>query len=558
MMADKQGQFPGEHDRPPFPTTGAGDGGRPGPSPATVYLVGAGPGDPNLITVAGLAALRGADVVVYDRLAAAALLHEARAGALLIDAGKAPRAHTLGQEAINAVLAEHALAGRTVVRLKGGDPFMFGRGGEEALYLQERGIPFRIVPGVTSAIAAPAFAGIPVTHRGIAGSVLIATGHARQDARGESIEGTEGDDGAVIRDWQAVARAADTLVFLMGVERLDEITASLLAAGRPAAQPAALVRWGSTPQQMVVAATLGTISEEARARGLRPPAALVVGDVVALRERLRWFEALPLFGARVLITRTRTQAGGLAARLRGLGAVPLEFPAIACDPVEDTDELDAALAALAEQDWVVFSSANGVTAAMDRLDTLGRDARAFGRARVCAIGPATVAALATRGIRADLVPPTYTTAAVLAALTAEGVHDRRVLLLRADIAPTDLADGLRAAGARVSSVAAYRTTTGGRHDDLADLLAGGLDAVTFTSSSTVTNLLAALGGDPTALSGALVASIGPVTSATARAAGLRVDTEADPHTIDGLVDALVRAWSETRGTSQATRGEPVP
>ncbi len=513
-----------------------------------VYLVGAGPGDPELITVAGLAALRRADVVVYDRLAAPALLREAPVGALLIDAGKAPGAHTLGQEAINRVLAEHALAGRAVVRLKGGDPFVFGRGGEEALHLRERGIPFRIVPGVTSAIAAAAFAGIPVTHRGIAGSLLIATGHEAEDGPDEA-----GATRASPLQWEAIARAADTLVFLMGVERLGAITEGLVRAGRPANEPAALVRWGTTPEQVVLTATLGTIAAEAREQGLRPPAALIVGKVVALRGQLAWFETLPLFGARVLVTRTREQASGLVARLRALGAVPLEFPAIACTPVDDITALDAALATLADHDWVVFTSQNGVTAAIDRLAALGRDARAFAGARVCVIGPATAASLAERGIRADLAPATFTTRDVLAALVAEGVQGKRILLLRADIAPPDLGDGLRAAGADVTSIAAYETRGGeGRRPELATLMEGGVDIVTFTSSSTVTHLLQALDGEAPALNNTLIASIGPVSSATARAAGLRVDIEAETHTIDGLIAALVAVWGDRDSRSPVT------
>jgi uroporphyrinogen III methyltransferase/synthase len=498
-------------------------------SPGTVYLVGAGPGDPDLITVAGIEALRRADVVVYDRLAPSSLLREARPDALLIDAGKAPRAHTLGQDGINEVLSEHALAGRTVVRLKGGDPFVFGRGGEEALHLRSLGVPYRIVPGVTSAIAAPECAGIPVTHRGIAGSVLIATGHEAADGPGATF------------DWEAMARAADTLVFLMGVERLAGIAERLIRAGRPAEQPAALVRWGTTPRQQVLTGALGTIAEQARAANLKPPAALVVGEVVALRENIAWLETLPLFGKRVLVTRTREQASGMVARLRMLGAVPLEFPAIACSPVEDTTELDAVLRTLAEQDWVVFTSANGVTAIFERLDALVLDARAFGRARVCAIGPATAAPLRERGIRADLVPPRFTSTEVLTALTGtpEGIRGKAVLLLRADIAPPELTEGLAAAGAHVTNVAAYRTTAAsGRRAELEALLADGLDAVTFTASSTVTHLMEVLGGDTTPLQGALIASIGPSTSATVRAAGLKVDVEAKQHTIQGLVTAL--------------------
>jgi uroporphyrinogen III methyltransferase / synthase len=514
------------------------DGGTP--LPGTVFLVGAGPGDPDLITVAGLMALRSAEVVVFDRLAAPALLREAPAAALLIDAGKAPGAHKIGQDGINAVLAEHAVRGKMVVRLKGGDPFMFGRGGEEALYLRERGIPFRIVPGVTSAIAAPAFAGIPVSHRGIAGSVLIATGHEAADGPGASF------------DWLAVARAADTLVFLMGVERLGEITQHLLDAGRPAHQPAALVRWGSTPEQEVLSATIGTIAAAARASGMKAPATLVIGEVVRLREGIAWFERQPLFGARVLVTRTREQASGLVQQLRSLGALPLEFPAISFEPLADTCKLDAALAALHMHDWAVFTSQTAVGAVFDRLQALGRDARAFAGVRICAVGPATARSLHDRGLIADLVPERFTAQAALAALLSAGVRGSKVLLPQADIALPELAGGLSAAGALVTGVTAYRTRGGhGRGGDLARLLAGGLDAVTFTSSSTVTHLLEALDGDTSILSGALIASIGPATSATVRAAGLRVDVEAAPHTIDVLVAALAAAWA-ARGSRQGS------
>ncbi len=506
--------------------------------PGSVYLVGAGPGDPDLITVAGLNALRAAEVVVYDRLLAPALLREAPATALLIDAGKAPGAHTLGQDGINAVLAEHASLGRTVVRLKGGDPFMFGRGGEEALYLRERGIPFRIVPGVTSAIAAPAFAGIPVTHRGIAGSVLIATGHEAAAGAGASF------------DWNAVAYAADTLVFLMGVERLAEITRHLLAAGRPAEQPAALVRWGSTPEQVVLTGTVGTIAAAAEASGLKAPATLVIGEVVRLRDGIAWFETQPLFGARVLVTRTRERASGLVQRLRALGALPLKFPAISFEPLADTALLDAALSALPAYDWAIFTSQTAVGAVFERLQAAGRDARAFAGVRLCAVGPATARSLTEHGLKADLVPQRFTAEAALEALVGEGVQGRRLLLPQADIARPDLADSLNSAGATVTSVAAYRTRGGhGRGEELARLLAGGVDVVSFSSSSTVTHLLEALNGDTTALNGALIASIGPATSETARAAGLRVDMEAAPHTIDGLVTALVAAWAERRSRS---------
>lgn len=509
--------------------------------PGTVWLVGAGPGDAGLITVAGLAALRQAQVVVYDRLAAPALLDEAPPEALRIDAGKASGAHTLGQDAINKTLAAYALSGKRVVRLKGGDPFLFGRGGEEALYLRERAIPFRVVPGVSSALAAPAYAGIPVTQRGMAGSLLIATGH----------EAADGDENPF--DWQAMARAADTLVFLMGVERLAAISERLIAAGRPAEQLAALVRWGSTPRQTVLTSTLGAIAEDARRAGIQPPAALVIGEVVALRERLAWFETLPLFGARVLVTRSREQASTLSERLRALGAEVAEFPSIRIAPLEDYGELDAALADVSRHDWAVFASQNGVEAATARLDALARDARAFAGVRICAIGPATARALAAHGLRADLTPPVANTDGVIAALMEAGLKRARVLLLRPDIAPPALAEGLRAAGAEVRSVVAYRTTSGDGSPALAKILTGGIDILSFTSSSTVANLLAALDGDRQALANASTVSIGPMTSASLRAAGLPVDREGSPHTIDGLVGAIEATWAARRSSEGAMR-----
>lgn len=500
--------------------------------PGRVILVGAGPGDPDLITVAGLAALRAADVVVYDRLAPVSLLRAARPAAKLIDAGKMPGGRGMHQDAINACLAEHATPGATVVRLKGGDSFVFGRGGEEALYLRERGIPFEVVPGVTSAIAAPAAAGIPVTHRGIAGTVLFATGHEAADG-----------PGAVLH-WDAIAGAADTLVFLMGVERLAEITAHLLAAGRPAEQPAALVRLGSTPEQEVLTATLATIAERARARGIRPPAILVVGDVVALRDQLAWLEQRPLFGARVLVPRAAERAENMAAALRRLGARPVEIATIGHAPVEDPTALDAALARLSSFDWVIFTSGQGVTSVMDRLETLVKDARAFGSACIGAVGPATARVLRDHALRADLVPDRASGRDIATALMKQGIAGKRVLLLCADIAPPELAEALRAAGAQVERVTAYRTLAGSPDPaDLDTLARDGVDFAAFTSSSTVTHLLAALGERRAVLDQACIVTIGPATTATARAAGLHVAREAEEHTVDGLLATMIEQWA---------------
>ncbi|HEY8477362.1 MAG TPA: uroporphyrinogen-III C-methyltransferase [Chloroflexota bacterium] len=493
-----------------------------------VYLVGAGPGDPGLITVRGIEALRQAEVVVYDRLVAEELLREAPTDAELIYVGKAAGRHALSQEAINELLWQRARAGRRVVRLKGGDPFVFGRGGEEAAFLAARGVPFVVVPGVTSAVAALAYAGIPITHRRHASSFLVATGH-EDPAKEES----------ALR-WEHLAHAADTLVFLMGVERLERIVQRLLSCGRSPSTPAALVQWGTTPRQRTVVAPLAAIAQ--RAEGVEPPALLVVGNVVELRPHLQWFDNLPLFGLRVLVTRSREQAGRLSRLLRDRGADPVELPTIATAPVEDPSSLDAALRDLGSFDWVVFTSANGVEACWRRLVAMGMDARAFAGARLCALGPATAEALDRRGLRADWVPDEYVAEAVLAGLSERVRPGQRVLLPRADLARDVLVDGLRQLGVEVVSVVAYRTVRAeGSKDAARRLLQEGVDVVTLTSSSTARNLVELLDGDVALLRRSTVACIGPVTAATAQALGLRVDVVARTHTIPGLVEALEEA-----------------
>lgn len=504
-----------------------GEGRRPG----IVYLVGGGPGDPGLITVKGRDCIRRADVLVYDRLAGERLLAEARPDCERVYVGKQASRHALRQEEINALLVARCRAGQVVTRLKGGDPFVFGRGGEEAEALAEAGLPFEVVPGVTSAIAAPAYAGIPVTHRALTSSVHVITGH----------EDPEKPESRLA--WEHIAPGHDTLVFLMGMERLGAITGQLIAHGRAAETPAALVQWGTHPWQRTLTGTLADIASRAAAAGFEAPAVIVVGEVVRLRERLRWFDNRPLFGKRVLVTRARAQASALSERLAALGALPIELPAIRILPPEDDAPLDAALARLPEYDWVIFTSVNGVARAFERLAAAGRDARAVGGARVCAIGPATAAALAERGIRADRVPPEFVAESILAALASEPLDGRRVLLPRADIARDALAVGLAERGAMVDQVAAYRTVPEVEIDPatLTQVRTGAIDIVTLTSSSTARNLVAALGGDLSGLQAALVAAIGPVTAATARELGLRVDVEAREHTIPGLVAALVEA-----------------
>jgi uroporphyrinogen III methyltransferase/synthase len=475
----------------------------------TVYLVGAGPGDPGLLTRRGEALLRAADVVVYDRLASSALLDLAPARATLIDVGKAPGRAAMTQEDIDAVLVEHGRAGKHVVRLKGGDPFVFGRGGEEADACIAAGITFEVVPGVTSAIAAAAYAGIPVTHRRVSTHFTVVTGH-----EDPTKDGTD-------TDWDALAKIGGTLVILMGAGRVGEIAKALIAGGRDARTPVAAVRWGTHPEQHTVRATLETIVDA----GVEPPSAIVVGGVAALD--FGWFERRPLFGKTVVVTRAREQASELRARLELLGAAVVELPAIAIEPV------DFSVPDLANFAWVAFTSANGVHAFFDQL----RDARDLAPVQVAAIGPGTADALAQHGIRADLVPERFVAESLVDAFPAGA---GRVLLARAEQARDALPEGLRTKGYDVEVLSVYRTVPATPDPaDLERVRAGRFDAVTFTSSSTVDNFCDAVGAVPDPQP--LVVSIGPITSGTARERGLRVDVEADPHTIDGLVEALTAA-----------------
>ncbi|MCH7608319.1 MAG: uroporphyrinogen-III C-methyltransferase [Chloroflexi bacterium] len=494
-----------------------------------VYIVGAGPGDPGLITVKGADALRRADVVVYDRLSSPQLLDLAPPSAKLVFMGKEPDTPGAFQEQINRTLAKAALDGKTVVRLKGGDPFVFGRGGEEAAALRAAGVRFEVVPGITSAIAVPAYAGVPVTQRGVASAFTVVTG-SEDPSKPESA-----------LDWDALAKTPGTLVVLMGWRPLSGIVRSLLANGRSPETPVAVTQWGTLPKQRTVAGTLADIIAKGDAAGLTSPVVTVIGDVAGLREGLRWFDTGPLFGMRVLVTRSRQQAGVLGQLLSAEGAEPIELPTIEIAPLEDFGALDDALERIGSYAWAVFTSTNGVDAAFGRLAEGGRDARGLGGVRVAAIGPATAAALAHRGIIADYVPDTFTTEAVAEGFGDLDVDGARVLLLRADIAPDALPEGLRRLGAEVDSVAAYRTLKpSGASERARELLgSGSIDVATFTSSSTVRNLVELLGRDRALLDGIRIASIGPVTSAAARELGLRVDVEAREHTVPGLVRALV-------------------
>ena len=461
----------------------------------TVYLIGAGPGDPGLLTVGGAEALRKADVVVYDRLAHPRLLDYAPEGAERVYVGKQADRHAMRQEGINALLAERALDGKTVARLKGGDPFVFGRGGEEAEFLRERGVPFVVIPGVTSAIAAPAYAGIPVTHRDAASSFAVITGHERDDSR-ESATRTPGEaEGR--RRWDRIAWAGDTLLFLMGVENLGEIVEKLIENGRGPATPVALVRWGTwAGLQETLVGTLGDIVGKVRAAGFKAPAVTVVGDVVDLRERLRWFDTGPLAGKRIVVTRAREQASEFVEALRAGGAEPIEFPLIrTAPPPEGYAALDEAIGQIGEFAWVCFVSAPAVRAFFERLTESGRDARALAGVKVAAVGPATAQALRTWGVRADFQPQEATGAALGDELPGE-VAGRRVLLPRAEEGEEALEERLAERWARVTAATAYRTVLDGTGAEAVRerLAEGSIDMVTFTSSSTVRNFVTALGG----------------------------------------------------------------
>lgn len=492
-----------------------------------VWLVGAGPGDPELATLKAKRLIESADAVVYDRLVDGRLLGYARRDAELIDVGKIPGKRVNRQEDINRLLIRLAREGKRVARLKGGDPFVFGRGGEEAEALAAEGLRFEVVPGVTSAIAAPAYAGIPLTHRRMASSFTVVTGSEDPDK----------PDSAV--DWQALARGGGTIVVLMGQANLRAIAEALMRFGRAPGTPVALVQWGSEPYQRTLTGTLGDIADRAAEAGIGAPAVTVVGDVARLRETIRWFDNAPLFGKRVLVTRTRAQASALRDMLARRGAQPIELPTIRIEPPEDYAELDAALANIAAYDWAVFTSANGVDAVFGRLEALGLDARALHGVKVGAIGPATAAALRGRGIAADFVPRSFVAESVVEGMRAYDLAGRRALLPRADIARAALSEGLAALGMRVDDVTAYRTGTppdsAGRARAVLD---EGIDIATFTSSSTVRNLCALLDGNIEALQDVTIACIGPITAQAAVDLGLKIDIMASEYTIAGLVRAI--------------------
>ena len=488
-----------------------------------VFLVGAGPGDPGLITVKGRDVLARAGCVLYDHLANDALLALAPAGAERLYVGKKKSDHALSQEEICELLIERARRGLAVVRLKGGDPFIFGRGGEEAEALAAAGVPFEVVPGVTTPLGIAAYSGVPLTHRSHTSAVTFVTGH--------NVEAI---------DWSK-AGASETVVLFMGLTQVRAIAAAIVAHGRSPETPALAVRWATYPWQETVEGTLADIADRIDAAHMKPPATILIGEVVRLRGTLNWFEKLPLFGQRIVVTRAAEQARELTDRLRALGADAVELPTISLVPPLDTAPLDAAIAQLDTYDWLVFTSANGVRFFLERLDASAFDLRSL-RARLAAIGPATAAALEALHLKTDLVPESFVAEALAEAFGKFDLAGKRIMLPRAAAARDVLPEALRAMGAQVDVAAAYRNVVPeGAAERARELFSSPRkpDWATFTSSSTVTNFLAI--APPGALEGVRIASIGPVTSAAAARHGLAVDAEAKRFTIDGLIEALLAA-----------------
>jgi len=493
-----------------------------------VYLVGAGPGDPKLITVKGSECIAKADVLVYDRLASRRLLLLARPDCELIYVGKSPDRHTLKQEEINRLLVDKGLAGKIVTRLKGGDPFVFGRGGEEAEALLKAGLQFEVVPGITSAIAVPAYAGIPVTHRDLTTSFAVITGHEDPTKNETTIH------------WDHLAQSHGTLVFLMGMENLPLIAQKLMANGKGPSTPVAIIQWGTRPEQRTLVGQLDTIAAEVKKHGFTNPAIIIVGEVVSLREKLQWFEQKPLFAQRIIVTRARHQASELSRAIEALGGEAWEFPTIEIAPPTDSTYLIKALNNLKSFQWLIFTSVNGVEAFFTELKLQDKDVRELVGLEIVAIGPSTQAALEKRGLRIAFVPEEFRAEKIVEGLASRVLSGQKVLLARAEEARDILPEALKARGVEVWDVPVYKTIIGGANrEELRQMLREKeIQAVTFTSSSTVRNFVTLLEGDISLLEGVLLYSIGPITSATARELGLKIFKEAAQYTIGGLVEVL--------------------
>lgn len=499
-----------------------------------VYLIGAGPGDPGLFTIKGRNLLAEAEVVVYDRLVNPDILSGVRPEAELIYVGKASSHHALRQEQINQLLVEKVAAGKKVVRLKGGDPFLFGRGGEEAEYIRNHGFDYEVVPGVTSAIAVPAYAGIPVTHRDAASSLAIITGHEKPGKQVSSIK------------WPQLAQGIDTLVFLMGIENLDFITGNLITNGKRPDTPIALVRWGTWPAQEVLTGTLADIGQKVQDSQFKPPAVIIVGEVVNIREQLAWIENKPLWGKRVVVTRARAQASALADKLKELGASVIEFPTIEITPEEDLSPLHHAFRSIDSFNWIIFTSVNAVDIFFTEMMADGLDIRCLTGINICAIGPATCERLRNHGIKSDIVPSEYVAEGLIEELEKKIKPGQSVLLPRARGARATLPEAINEMGAHVIEVNLYSAAPVANVcvEDLGQILEGQVDLITFTSSSTVTNFVNIIGaGNVEKLADTQIACIGPITANTAKNKGFKVDLIAPEYTIAGLIGAILEQYT---------------
>lgn len=496
-----------------------------------VFLVGAGPGDVELITVKGKRLLETADVIIYDYLANPELLKYANKEAEKIYVGKRTSEHTVDQENINKIIVEKAKEGKIVVRLKGGDPFVFGRGGEEAEVLSKEGINFEVVPGVTSGIAAPMYAGIPLTMRGVNATVAFATGHEADDKELSHL------------DWHSLA-GMGTLVFYMGVKNLPVIAKSLVDAGKSKDTPFAVIRWGTYPKQQVYTSTLSKVINGEVLESIKPPAIIVVGEVVKMRDKIGWFEKKPLYGKRIIVTRAKEQAGTFSTKLALLGAEVIEIPTIEIIPPESYDSLDNAINNIGQYDILILTSVNGVNHFFNRIKELKKDVRILSSVKICAIGPATKKAIEDRGIIVDIMPEKYVAESVVEKLQTLGIEGKRFLLARALVARDVIPQEITRLGGIIDVATVYRTVKPEDIDEKLKLL-GEVDVITFTSSSTAKNFFDAL-HDKSLLNKTVIASIGPVTSETIRNCGFEPHIEAKVFTIDGLIEAVIGHFSKKK------------
>lgn len=500
-----------------------------------VYLIGAGPGDPGLLTLKGKRCIERADVLVYDHLVSDKLLEFAKDGAEKIYVGKIAGKHSMPQEKINSLLVSKAKEGKVVARLKGGDPFIFGRGGEEAMELSNNDIPFEVVPGVSAATSVPAYAGIPLTHRDFNSSIALITGHEDISKGGSKVE------------WKGISKCIENLIFFMGVKNLPNIVKNLIEHGRSPDTPIAVIRWGTTPLQETVVGDLKNIVEKVKEREIKPPAIIVVGGVVALREKLNWFEKKLLFGKRILITRQKEQAEDFVRLIEDAGAIPVEFPVIETVPPYSWDALDNSIKGLDKYKWIIFTSANGVRFFMERLKFNGKDIRELKGIKICAIGPKTASSVESLGIKVDIMPEEYIAEGVINEMLKIGIKGQKILLPRAALARDILPQKIEKMGAKIDVVDAYKTVKpAARVKEIKELFKkGGVDVITFTSSSTVKNFMSYFDAhEKGMIKDAIIASIGPITAKTVEEFGFKSDIVADEYTIERFVEKIIEYFKD--------------